>query len=69
MPLGGVLPRTFCAAKLARCGRALLRLPLLSPSALRMLSRCLLLVLLQQAVARRGGMHLEHELASSPQSS
>ena len=64
MPLGGMLPRAVRATKLARVGRTLLRLVLLSLSALRMLSCCLLLLVwLQQAVARCGGLYLEHELA------
>ena len=64
MPLGGVLPRTICAAKLARVSRTLLRLAVLSLSAPRMLSCCLLLLWLQQAVARCDRVYLEHELAS-----
>jgi len=66
-PLGGVLPCAVRAAKPARSGRALLwvRLLLLSLRAPRNLSCCLLLLWLQQAVARRGGVHLEHEPASS----
>ena len=64
MPLGGVLPRTICAAKLARVARTLLWLAVLSLSVPRMLSRRLLLLWLQQAVARCDRVYLEHELAS-----